>query len=96
MWCEFAKSQIDLASATRGFQSIMMTKGFFTRGGVSMGSYYADNNIIFSKGLVNAYLLESKKANYPRVLVDNLIIQKLLNYSKSQMYFDTTCSLFPC
>lgn len=76
-----------LATYVRGFQLIMMTKGFFTRGGISTGSYYADNNIIFSKGLVNAYLLESKKAIYPRVLVDNIIINKLLSYSVNRVKY---------
>src|SRR5690606_6908821 len=45
------------------------------------------NNIIFSKGLVNAYYLESKKANYPRVVVDTKIINKILEYRLSQIEF---------
>lgn len=72
----------------RGLQMIMMSKGFFMRGGISIGSYYADNNIIFSKGLINAYKLESEKAIYPRILVDKVIIEKILNYRESQIdYF---------
>jgi len=51
-----------IVSFVRGFQEIMMTKGFFLRGGISTGSYFADDNMIFSKGLVNAYQLESKKS----------------------------------
>lgn len=77
-----------LAVYVRGFQSIMMSKGIFMRGGISTGSYYADNNIIFSKGLVNAYYLESKKAIYPRVIIDDSIIIKLFNYNKDRLdYF---------
>lgn len=74
-----------LITYVRGVQSILMTKGFYTRGGVSIGSYYTDNNIIFSKGLVNAYNLESKKAIYPRVIIDNSIIEKLRNYNREQI-----------
>lgn len=70
-----------LITYVKGFQSIMMTKGFFTRGGISAGSYYADNNIIFSKGLVNAYQLESKKAVYPRVVIDKIILERLWKYN---------------
>ncbi len=78
-----------LINFVRRIQSILMTKGFFTRGGVSMGSYYSDNNIIFSKGLVNAYHLESKKAIYPRVIIDNLIIEKLFKYNPDTVkYFE--------
>lgn len=71
----------------RGFQLIMMSKGFFTRGGISMGSFYADKNIIFSKGLVNAYYLESKKAVYPRTILDKEIVEKILNYNSSQVKY---------
>lgn len=69
----------------RGFQLIMMNKGFFTRGGISIGSYYADKNIIFSKGLVTAYEIESKKAIYPRVVIDTKIIEKIINYNHSKI-----------
>jgi len=72
----------------RGFQLLMMIKGIFLRGGVSTGSYYADNNMIFSKGLVNAYHLESKKAIYPRVIIDNSIINKLLSYNESRVRYN--------
>ena len=74
-----------LITYIRGFQFFMMSKGFFTRGGISMGSYYADNNIIFSKGLIRAYYLESKKAIYPRCLIDKEIIQKILSYPKEEI-----------
>lgn len=76
-----------LSIYVRGLQMIMMSKGFFMRGGISIGSYYADNNIIFSKGLINAYKLESEKAIYPRILVDKLIIEKILNYRESQINY---------
>lgn len=77
-----------LTTYIRGLQVTLMTKGFFTRGGISTGSFYSDNNIIFSKGLVNAYLLESKKANFPRVIIDKTIIDKLFSYNhQSIKYF---------
>ena len=69
----------------RGLQFTLMSKGFFTRGGISIGSFYSDNNIIFSKGLVNAYLLESKKANFPRVIIDKLIVDKLFSYDQQSI-----------
>ncbi len=76
-----------LITYVRGFQSAMMTKGFFTRGGISTGSYYSDGNIIFSKGLVNAYRLESSKAIYPRVIIDQNIIKKMFNYNHERVKF---------
>jgi len=76
-----------LITYVRGIQSILMTKGFFTRGGISIGSYYADNNIIFSKGLVNAYHLENKKAVYPRVIIDKTILEKLFKYNQERVKY---------
>ena len=69
-----------LVTYVRGFQYLMMTKGFFTRGGISTGSYYADKNIIFSMGLVKSYLLESKQAVYPRTILDKAVMERLSRY----------------
>ena len=76
-----------ISAFIRGFQLNMMVKGFFVRGGLSIGSYYSDKHMIFSKGLVNAYLLESKKAIYPRVLIDKKILKKLKKYQKSRITY---------
>jgi|JI6StandDraft_1071083.scaffolds.fasta_scaffold04608_7 hypothetical protein len=69
----------------RGFQLIMMTKGIFMRGGISTGSYFSDGNIIFSMGLVKAYKLECSKAIYPRVVIDEIIIERLLKNNMTEL-----------
>lgn len=82
---DFIKNFNLLCIYTRGFQLIMMSKGIFMRGGISTGSYFSDENLIFSIGLVNAYKLESKNAIYPRVVIDDLIINRLLRYGLAEM-----------
>lgn len=62
-----------------GYQILLMEKGIFTRGAITIGSYYSDENIIFSGGLVEAYNLESKVANYPRIIIS----KKLLDIFKN-------------
>lgn len=74
---DFIANFLMIATYVRGFQYLMMTKGFFTRGGLSTGSYYADNNIIFSEGLIQAYNLEKDTAIYPRTIVDPMVFEKL-------------------
>ena len=69
-----------LVAFIKGLQYYFMTTGIFTRGGLSIGSYYSDDNIMFSKGMVKAYILENDKAIYPRVVVDNEILQKIPEY----------------
>ncbi|MCE7065247.1 hypothetical protein [Dyadobacter sp. CY326] len=65
----------------RSFQYLMMIKKFYVRGGISLGSFYSNESIIFSKGLVKAYQLESQKAIYPRIIIDPEIIHKLNSIS---------------
>jgi len=76
-----------MVTFVRGLQYALMTLGFFTRGGLTIGSYYSDQNMIFSKALVDAYHLESKKAVYPRVLIADNIIEKLVAYKPASVKF---------
>jgi hypothetical protein len=55
----------------------MINNKFFIRGGISFGNDYSDENIIFSHALVKAYELESQKAIYPRILIDNDLLNLL-------------------
>lgn len=69
-----------LAMIAKSYQLAMMQKGFFVRGGISIGSFYADKNMIFSGGLVSAYKLE-QITSHPVIAVDKAIIERLkLNY----------------
>lgn len=60
-----------------GFQILLMEKGYFFRGGITIGSYYSDDNLIFSGGLVEAYDLESKIAKMPRVIVSESFLKEI-------------------
>src|SRR5260221_9308380 len=56
-----------------GIQNMLFNKEIATRGGISIGNLYLNENKIFGSGLVKAYELE-KKAKYPRILIDEEII----------------------
>lgn len=47
------------------------------RGGISMGSIYNNGTLLWGKGLVQAYDIESNIATYPRVVVDKKLIETL-------------------
>lgn len=68
-----------LSIIINAYVQTMALKGFFLRGGIATGSYYSDENMIFSGGLVKAYELESRKAIYPRIVIDDTIVKKLLH-----------------
>lgn len=57
-------------------QAILGTQNIWLRGGISIGKLHFDKNspLIVGEGLINAYLLEEKLANVPRILIDTKII----------------------
>lgn len=48
----------------------LAVQGFWMRGAVTVGLLYHDEHIVFGPALNRAYLLESKMARYPRILLD--------------------------
>lgn len=57
-------------------QQTFMKEGFYLRGHITLGSYYSDDNMLFSGGLVEAYTNEGTTI-YPAVSVNPKIIDKL-------------------
>jgi len=54
------------------------------RGGISIGELYHKGNTILGPALVEAYMMESKIANYPRVIVGPNIIRIAKTYKGEQ------------
>lgn len=48
------------------------------RGGITIGDLYHDGNIVYGPAMNEAYLLESQKAVYPRVIADVHIINDFI------------------
>jgi len=60
--------------------TVLLEKGILFRGGITYGNViHKENGIVFGQGLIDAYLLESKSAKYPRLILSNKLIGKL-NY----------------
>lgn len=64
------------------FQLNMILKGYFTRGGIALGDYYGDRIFAYGPALIEAYDLESNKANYPRIILSDKMIELILNHIK--------------
>lgn len=73
---DFVHKLFAVITTIKLYQFVMMQNGFFTRGAVAIGTYYSDDHMIFSGGLVKAYHLE-QTAIFPRVLISNEILEKL-------------------
>ena len=59
---------------------------FLMRGGITIGSLYIDDNFLLGSGLVDAYKLESEKAKYPRIIVDDKYAEKAMLYLEDAHY----------
>lgn len=72
---EYENSLPALLFTCMGFQSEMLAlnEPILLRGGVSEGYMYMNGDTLFGKGLTNAYLLESKCARFPRIIIPKYI-----------------------
>jgi hypothetical protein len=54
-----------------------LENGFLVRGGAAIGKCYFDEFGFFGPGIITAYTLESKIANYPRLVIEESVALKL-------------------
>lgn len=58
-------------------QANCAVNGIFLRGGISIGPFYYENNILLSPALVLAYNMETERATHPIIIVDQGHIARL-------------------
>ncbi|WP_144657845.1 hypothetical protein [Achromobacter dolens] len=51
------------------FQRLLLDEGLLCRGGVAVNKHFSNGTFTFSAGLIDAYLIESSSARYPRVVI---------------------------
>ncbi len=71
-----------ILSFAHSFQQTMHRAGIYIRGGISYGSFYNDENIIFSQALVESYEIENTQAIYPRIVLHKSIKAQLVHLGK--------------
>jgi len=60
--------------------AILFEKGILFRGGLTIGNIiHNENGTVFGQGLIDAYLLETKSAKFPRIILSDKLIS-YLNY----------------
>ena len=55
----------------------LIITGFLVRGGITYGSLYHKDGVCYGPAMNRAYLLESEKAVYPRILIDGFALKEL-------------------
>lgn len=53
---------------------LLINQGFVFRGGISYGKLIHNDIALFGPAFIDAYYLESKKANYPRIIVTEDVV----------------------
>jgi hypothetical protein len=77
----FTPSGVDaLVTTVRDLQRLLAERGISVRGGVDFGRHYAEGGRLFSMALVKAYELESRRAQVPRVLMSDNLLNWCLNH----------------
>jgi hypothetical protein len=69
-----------LVTTVRDLQRLLAERGISVRGGVDFGRHYAQDGRLFSMALVKAYELESRRAQVPRVLMSDNLLDWCLNH----------------
>ncbi|MED3198991.1 hypothetical protein ACWKTL_14875 [Bacillus toyonensis] len=64
----------------------MTNVGILMRGGLTFGDVCHKDNIVFGPAMIDAYELESKAANYPRVVINKDVFQIVEENAYKQAY----------
>jgi hypothetical protein len=73
-----AYTLINLEMLIRDVQLIqqqLLAEGILMRGGITVGEFIHDNEIVYGKAFVEAYKLESKSAISPRVVISQQVLK---------------------
>lgn len=72
--CSDREAAPELMEILRNVFVAFLEKGLLIRGGVSYGEHFENRTITYSPALTKAYLLESAIAEFPRIMVDQNIV----------------------
>jgi len=62
---------VSIVGMISDYQYNLLSKGILCRGGISYGKHFFTEDFLFSNGMIEAYRIESRVANSPRVIVSN-------------------------
>lgn len=60
--------------------TVLLEKGILIRGGLTIGNIiHIDNGAVFGQGLIDAFMLETRSAKFPRIVLSDKLLNEL-NY----------------
>ena len=82
---EVKKSAEILLEFTAYMCENFLKKKYKPRGGICKGELYIDEVFVWGKGLVEAYIMESKQAIYPRIILAKEGVENIGEHMRDQM-----------
>lgn len=74
-----SSSLVDFLSTIKNIFNHYLSCNLLLRGGVSYGRHFENSSITYSLALTDAYLLESQHAIFPRVLIQESVVDAVTN-----------------
>ena len=65
----------------------LLAQGFFIRGAIVKDRLHHDDQMVFGRGLVRAYQLETNIADYPRVMITRDVVDDFRSYDHENKSF---------
>jgi len=69
--------------------NLIINKGLLLRGAITFENFYHKDNVLFGSALIDAHILESRVAKYPRILASKKLIEFLScsQHNEMENYF---------
>ena len=87
-----AKNALTSLMATCEYLQIRLLRfniPILSRGAIVKGQIYHNNDVLFGNGFVKAYYLQEEIAKYPRIIIDNEVIESYKAFDEAgQRYLD--------
>ncbi|VVO86038.1 hypothetical protein PS874_01926 [Pseudomonas fluorescens] len=65
---------VGLLSIAASMQKLFLKRNILVRGGIAFGKHFSSERVTFSQALINAYHLESKVAKFPRIVINDDVL----------------------
>jgi len=74
----------NMCTVVTRFQEHALKKGWLLRGAMTKGQLYFDDMLVWGKALVKAHWMEENIAIYPRIIIDDELVDSIDSISPSQ------------
>ncbi len=75
---EDSREMVSVFQYLKNIQVNLIERGVLLRGGIVKGQLIHTNDMLVGPGMVNAYYLESKCAQYPRIVIDPKVLYQFV------------------